>query len=58
MWFGYVGSGAQTLVPVPVERVADIRNMNRQGILPDDLIDSSYNNATEILGYTNGAGVV
>ncbi len=56
MWFGYGGAGAQTLVPVPVERVADIRNMNRQGTLPDDLIDSSYNNATEILGYTNGAG--
>jgi hypothetical protein len=57
MWFGYGGSGAQSLVPVPVERVAEIRHMNRQGKLPDDLVDFVIDHsASEMLGYTDGVG--
>jgi cell fate regulator YaaT (PSP1 superfamily) len=56
MWFGYGGSGAQSLLPVPVERVAEIRKMNQQGNVPDDLLEYKTNNVQSLLGYTNGAG--
>jgi len=56
MWFGFGGSGAQTLVPVPVERVSEIRKLNQQGKEPDDLIDQQIVKREELLGYTNGAG--
>jgi cell fate regulator YaaT (PSP1 superfamily) len=56
MWFGYGGSGAQSLFPVPVERVAEIRKMNQQGNVPDDLLEYKTNNVQSLLGYTNGAG--
>jgi len=56
MWFGYTGTGAQTLVPVPVERVMEIRKMNTQGKVPDDLVDNVSVASGGPLDYTNGAG--
>ena len=56
MWFGYVDSGAQTLVPVPVERVDAIRKMNDQGQVPDDLLDDFHTPKENPIGYTDGAG--
>jgi hypothetical protein len=56
MWFGYTGTGAQTLVAVPVERVVEIRKMNTQGKVPDDLIDNVSVPSAVPLDYTNGAG--
>lgn len=56
MWFGYEGSNAQALVPVPVERVAEIRELNRRGKEPDELIETSSEGRSERLEYTNGAG--
>ena len=56
LWYGYEGSGAQALVPVPVERVAEIAEMNRKGQLPDELIESAVLKETGPLEYTNGAG--
>ncbi|MDX2432940.1 MAG: regulatory iron-sulfur-containing complex subunit RicT [Bacteroides sp.] len=56
MWYGYEGGGGQALVPVPVERVNEIMDMNRDGKLPDELIESSGLKQTKKLEYTNGAG--
>ena len=56
LWYGYEGGGAQALVPVPVERVAEIAEMNSKGQLPDELIESAALKETGPLEYTNGAG--
>ena len=56
MWFGYQGSGAQALVPVPVERVAEIRELNKRGVEPDELNETSVASRPERLEYTDGAG--
>ena len=56
MWFGYGGGGSQTLVPVPVERVSEIRKLNDQGKVPDELMDNSGFIDTNPLDYTDGAG--
>jgi len=56
MWFGYEGSNTQALVPVPVERVIEIRELNRRGVVPDELIETSTGTGPERLEYTNGAG--
>lgn len=56
MWFGYQGSGAQALVPVPVERVAEIRALNKRGVEPDELNETSMASSPERLEYTDGAG--
>lgn len=56
MWFGYEGSGAQALVPVPAERAAEIVEMNRKGEVPDELLESRALKETSRLEYTNGAG--
>lgn len=56
MWFGYEGNATQVFVPVPVERVLEIREMNRKGVLPEELIESSHTPGTDQLKYTDGAG--
>jgi hypothetical protein len=56
MWYSYEGSGSQALVPVPVERVAEIIEMNRRGKVPDELIESVALKESRDLEYTNGAG--
>jgi len=55
MWYGFVG-GAQALMPVPVERVAEVQALNRQGKIPDELIEIIISLKSEKLEYTNGAG--
>ena len=56
MWYGYEGGGGQALVPVPVERATEIMEMNRDGKLPDELIESSALKEEKKLDYTDGAG--
>ena len=56
MWFGYGGGGAQALIPVPVERVVEIRELNKRGQIPDELIETIQVTRSEKLEYTNGAG--
>ncbi|MEZ5069472.1 MAG: regulatory iron-sulfur-containing complex subunit RicT [Bacteroidales bacterium] len=56
MWYGYEGSGAQALVPVPAERVREILQMNLRGKMPDELTDSPVEKKAPSLEYTNGAG--
>jgi cell fate regulator YaaT (PSP1 superfamily) len=56
MWYGFSGSGAQALVPVPVERVTDIQEMNARGKQPEELVDVREAIKSEGLEYTNGAG--
>jgi cell fate regulator YaaT (PSP1 superfamily) len=56
MWYGFSGSGGQGLVPVPTERVAEVQKMNRDGELPDELVQISTTVKSERLEYTNGAG--
>ncbi len=56
MWYGYEGGGGQALIPVPVERVMEVMEMNAEGKLPDELIESSTLKEKKPLEYTNGAG--
>ena len=56
MWYGYEGGGGQALVPVPVERATEIMEMNRDGKLPDELIESSALKEEKKLDYTDGVG--
>jgi cell fate regulator YaaT (PSP1 superfamily) len=56
MWYAYAGSGSQTLVPVPAERVAEIVDMNKRGEYPDELCESMALKEERNLEYTNGAG--
>ncbi len=50
MWFGYEGGGAQALVPVPVERVIEIRELNKKGQVPDELIEISMSPSSRASG--------
>ncbi len=56
MWYGFSGEGSQALVPVPAERVAEVQAMNRQGKIPDELIEIPVSLKSDRLEYTNGAG--
>lgn len=56
MWYGMSGNSAQALVPVPVERVSEIQQMNSRGKLPDELVEVSMETKSDRLEYTNGAG--
>ena len=56
MWYGFGGGGGQGLVPVPAERVAEVQAMNRQGKVPDELIEITITLKSDKLEYTNGAG--
>jgi hypothetical protein len=56
MWYSNADGGGQALVPVPAERVSEIQAMNRNGKIPDELIELSIPDAPERLEYTNGAG--
>ncbi len=56
MWYGYEGSGAQSLVPVPVERVKVIMAMNRKDKSPENLIELTQTGSNLTLEYTDAAG--
>ncbi|RLD50394.1 MAG: hypothetical protein DRI97_17100 [Bacteroidetes bacterium] len=56
MWYGFSGSAAQALVPVPVERVKEIQQMNSREIVPDELVEVNVVIKPDRLEYTNGAG--
>lgn len=56
MWYAYEGSTSQSLVPVPVERVNEIIELNRAGTLPDELTGTIAEAKTQRLEYTDGAG--
>lgn len=56
MWFGYEGPGSQAMIPVPVERVIEIQEMNRRGKAPDELIDHGTIPVKDLPEYRNGAG--
>jgi len=56
MWYGFSGSAAQALVPVPVERVAEIQEINSRGELPEELVEVLTTLKSNRLEYTNGAG--
>jgi len=56
MWYGFSGSAAQALIPVPVERVLEIQEMNSRGDLPEELVEVMDGLNADRLEYTNGAG--
>lgn len=56
MWFGHEGGGAQALVPVPIDRVIEIRELNSKGKVPEELIQTSKSPIADRLEYTDGAG--
>jgi cell fate regulator YaaT (PSP1 superfamily) len=56
MWFGYEGEGSQAMIPVPVERVSEIQEMNRRGLVPDELIGKGSAPGKNLPEYRNGAG--
>lgn len=55
MWYGF-GGAAQALVPVPVERVSEVEAMNREGKLPDELVEILPEPKAPKMEYTSGAG--
>ena len=55
MWYAYNQDKIHTIVPIPVERVKEIINLNKEGKLPDDLI--TFQAETESLSdYKNDVG--
>lgn len=56
MWYSNAEGGGQALVPVPAERVSEIQAMNRNGKVPDELIELTIPDRSDKLEYTNGAG--
>ncbi len=56
LWYAYGGGASQALLPVSVERVAEIVEMNRNGKFPDEIIESTAIKESAKLEYTNGAG--
>jgi len=56
MWYGYEGAGSQVMIPVSVERVAEIQEMNRKGQVPDELIDKESVPVKDLSEYRSGAG--
>lgn len=56
MWYGTGDGGGQALIPVPAERVLEVQTMNRNGKIPDELIEITIPDGPERLEYTNGAG--
>ncbi|MFH0757831.1 MAG: regulatory iron-sulfur-containing complex subunit RicT [Bacteroidota bacterium] len=56
MWYAYGGGGSQALLPVSVERVAEIIEMNRSGKFPDEIIESGTLKQAPKLDYTSGVG--
>jgi cell fate regulator YaaT (PSP1 superfamily) len=56
MWYANAEGGGQALIPVPAERVSEIQRLNRNGKVPEELIELSIPDRPEKLEYTNGAG--
>jgi cell fate regulator YaaT (PSP1 superfamily) len=56
LWYGTTEGGGQALIPVPAERVSEIQAMNRNGKVPEELIELTIPDRPERLEYTNGAG--
>jgi cell fate regulator YaaT (PSP1 superfamily) len=56
MWYGITEGGGQALTLVPTERVSEIQEMNRNGQVPDELVEFTIPDKSENLEYTNGAG--
>jgi len=56
LWYGTTDGGGQALIPVPAERVTEVQAMNRDGKVPDELIELTIPDRPERLEYTNGAG--
>ena len=56
MWYNFAGTGGQAVIPVPVERVSEILEMNMNGQLPESLLERAGISLEEKLEYTNGAG--
>jgi cell fate regulator YaaT (PSP1 superfamily) len=57
LWYSFENNGAHALVPVTVERVTEIVEMNRRGEVPDELAEPALvKKPGPVLEYTNGAG--
>jgi cell fate regulator YaaT (PSP1 superfamily) len=56
LWYGTGDAGGQALIPVPAERVVEIQAMNKNGKIPDELVEINISEKKEGLEYTNGAG--
>jgi len=56
MWYSFDSSASTNLIPITVERVMEIIQMNKQGIIPDKLTDVDLTKVVEEIGYMNAAG--
>ncbi|MDI3525884.1 MAG: hypothetical protein PWR03_67 [Tenuifilum sp.] len=56
MWFGSQPSSSVNLLEIPVDRVNEIIELNKKGIKPDTLLDSSLAPKTEVIDidFTDG----
>jgi cell fate regulator YaaT (PSP1 superfamily) len=56
MWYSFDSASATNLIPVPVERVREIIQQNRQGIVVEKLLENDGVKPVEEIGYMNAAG--
>lgn len=54
MWYSYDGGNSQALIPVPVERVKEIRGLNNRGEAVEELISTSARNSSRTPEYNSG----
>ena len=54
MWYSYAGSNSQALIPVPVERVKEIRGLNNRGQVAEELLSMSVRADSRTMEYTSG----
>jgi len=56
MWYSFDSATATNLIPVPVERVREIIQQNRQGVVVEKLLENDGVKPVEEIGYMNAAG--
>ncbi|MBI4645300.1 MAG: hypothetical protein HY738_01585 [Bacteroidia bacterium] len=55
-WYSFEKETAINLIPIPVERVLEIIEMNKNGIKTDQFIPETISGDSDELSYTNAAG--
>jgi cell fate regulator YaaT (PSP1 superfamily) len=56
MWYSFDSATASNLIPVPVERVIEIIQLNKQGVIVEKLTEYDLSGEVAEVGYMNAAG--